>query len=142
MEGRRGFRMAKKTKPSKPAPAAHELVLSVLGYREEGEWIALALEMDLRGTGETFEDALSDLHDHVAMQISFARFKQQPELISRPAEPQYWRLFENAMRDYLRNFAVGSFPKNPEYEARSLPLPEPHVIDALSPFRQANAEGV
>ena len=49
---------------SKPKEASHEpceLSINVLGYREEGQWVALALEMDLRGYGETFEAALREL---------------------------------------------------------------------------------
>lgn len=62
------------------------VTFSVLGYQEDGEWVALALEMDLRGYGDTFEQALEDLEDLVAMQIGFAQFKGQPDLIWRPAE--------------------------------------------------------
>lgn len=70
--------------------------LNVLGYQEEGEWVALALEMDLRGYGPTFQEATKELHELVTTQIGFARFKRQPELIWKPAEPVYWRLFEDA----------------------------------------------
>ena len=136
--------MAKTTKKRKPEPkngaaVPDSAVLSVLGYREEGEWVALALEMDLRGYGATIDKALAELSGLVAMQISFARFKGQPEMISKPAEPVYWRLFETAMRDHLRDLALSSIPTNPEYEARSLPLPPPHVIAELSSFREAGS---
>ena len=113
--------------------------LSVLGYREENDWVALALEMDLRGYGATIDEALAELTELVAMQISFARFKGQPEMISRPAESIYWRLFETAMQDHLRDLTLSSVPNNPEYEARSLPLPSAHVIAELSNFREASA---
>jgi hypothetical protein len=63
------------------------ITLNVLGYQEVGEWVALALEMDLRGYGETFEDAFKDLEELVGMQIGFSRFKGQPELIWKAAEP-------------------------------------------------------
>ncbi|HKI86373.1 MAG TPA: hypothetical protein VKA53_06485, partial [Thermoanaerobaculia bacterium] len=52
-----------------------EIKLRVLGYQEDGEWVALALEMDLRGYGETFQGALVELRDLVATQLSFADFK-------------------------------------------------------------------
>ena len=129
----------RKSVPKKKTPALHDIVLNVLGYQEEGEWVALALEMDLRGYGATIDEALTELTDLVAMQMSFARFKGQPELISKPAESVYWRLFETAVQDYLRDLALGSVPSNPEYEARSLPLPPAHVIAELSNFREANA---
>ena len=129
----------RKSAPKKKTSVPYGTVLNVLGYREEGDWVALALEMDLRGYGATIDEALTELTDLVAMQMSFARFKGQPELISKPAEPVYWRLFETAVQDYLRDLALGSVPSNPEYEARSLPLPPAHVIAELSNFREANA---
>ena len=113
--------------------------LSVLGYREENDWVALALEMDLRGYGATIDEALTELAELVVMQMSFARFKGQPEMISKPAESIYWRLFETAMQDHLRDLTLSSVPSNPEYEARSLPLPPAHVIAELSNFREASA---
>ena len=72
---------------SKKGQVPSELTLSVLGYREEGEWVAVALEMDLRGYGSTFAHAATEL---VATQIYFARFKGQPELIWKPADPVDW----------------------------------------------------
>ncbi len=62
------------------------ITLSILGYQEDEEWVALALEMDLRGYGPTFEEALGELRDPVAAQISFALFKGQPDMIWKPAE--------------------------------------------------------
>ena len=117
-----------------------EVSLSVLGYREGQEWIALALEMDLRGYGETMDDAIRELNDLVAMQLSFARFKSQPELAWKPAEPQYWTLFANAQRDQLLRFATSSTNQSSaETEARTLPVPPPNVMAELSEFQQANA---
>ena len=72
-------------------PAFCETPISVLGYQEDGEWVALALEMDLRGYGDTFETAMDDLKDHVLMQISFALQKGDPEMIFHPAEATYFR---------------------------------------------------
>ena len=128
-----------KSAPKNGTAVPDEVVLSVLGYQEEGGWVALALEMDLRGYGATIDEALTELRDLVAMQMSFARFKGQPEMISKPAEPVYWRLFETAMQDYLRDLTLSSIPTNPEYEARSLSLPPAHVIAELSNFHQARS---
>lgn len=41
------------------------LNLSVLGVREDESWCAIALEMSLRGYGETFDAALESLVDAV-----------------------------------------------------------------------------
>ncbi len=63
------------------------LQLRVLGYQEDEEtWVALALEMDIRGRGKSFAEAQEELEELIEMQIGFAIFKQMPELIFRPAE--------------------------------------------------------
>ena len=115
-----------------------ELTLSVLGYEAEGEWVALALEMDLRGYGPSFKDALDELCEIVDMQLSFARLKRQPELIWKPAEPVYWGLLSDVRRDRLQEFVLNATPRNPAYEVRGLPLSSPHVIANLPEFQQAD----
>jgi hypothetical protein len=77
------------------------VVLNVLGYQEEGAWIALALEMDLRGYGGSFGEALEELTDLVGTQIRFAQFKGQPELVWKPAEPVWFERFADARRERL-----------------------------------------
>lgn len=119
-----------------------EAAINVLGYQEEGEWVALALEMDLRGYGSSFEEAVGDLRDLVVMQIDFAHFKGQPELIWKPAEPHYWSLFSDLKRERLEALARGPLPaspREPELQAGSLPVPPPHVFaQRSSSYRQAN----
>jgi hypothetical protein len=78
----------------------YELTLNVLGY-EDGEWVALALEMDLRGYGPTFQDAVRELTDLVKTQVSFAHFKGQPEMVLKPAEPVWWERYAEVRRDRL-----------------------------------------
>jgi hypothetical protein len=71
------------------------------------------------------------------MQISFARFKGQPQLIWKPAEPTYWRLFEDARRNRLEEMILDATPRNPSFEASGMPLPDAHEIAALAPkFKQ------
>ena len=94
------------------APRVFEASLNVLGYREEGDWVALAMEMDLRGYGSTFAEALDDLADLVQTQIDFAHFKGQPELIWKPAEPVWWARFAEAQRAALE--AVANPSRTPE----------------------------
>lgn len=69
------------------------VVLNVLGYREQEDWVAMALEMDLRGYGQTFREALEELRELVATQIRFAHFKGQAELIWKSAEPVWFERF-------------------------------------------------
>ena len=70
-----------------------EVYVSVLGYREDGHWCALALEMDLRGYGQSFDEALQDLRESMSMQIGFALFKNEPGMIFFPADPVYFSLY-------------------------------------------------
>lgn len=72
--------------------------LQILLYRDgnyaPGEWIAAALDMDLRGHGDTEDEALTDLKDLVEAQVSFASFKNEPSLITFQAEKKYFDLYE------------------------------------------------
>ena len=83
-----------------------EVNISVLGFQEGDQCVAIALEMDLRGYGTTFEAALAELQELVEMQVSFAHFKRDPELIFHPAEATYWRLYAQVNQDRLRVLAV------------------------------------
>ncbi len=111
------------------------VTLNVLGYQEDGEWVALALEMDLRGYGDTFEEAQKDLSDLVGMQISFARFKREPSLIWKPAEAVWFELFAQVRQAYLAA-AISDTEEEaePEYGIAGLPIPPAHVIAAMGNF--------
>ncbi len=107
------------------------VTISVLGYRENNEWAALALEMDLRGYGSTFEDALTDLSDHIGMQISFAEYKEDTDMIFHPAAPEFYQLFAQVREDRLRHLASSAGVQGDhEYEVGGLPLPLAHEIAA------------
>ena len=55
--------------------------VSVLGYIEDGDWVAHALEMDVIGVGDTWKEALEELDGNVQAHISFAKFKKDNSLI-------------------------------------------------------------
>ena len=118
----------------------YEVNVNVLGFEEDGQWCALALEMDLRGYGETFEEALKDLDECVKMQISFARFKDNTELIFHPAEQKYFELFARAQKQYIEARALGKPTVQNEYIAAGIPIPPAQVIaDYREQFRASNA---
>ena len=111
---------------------APEIVLNVLGYRDEDGWVALALEMDLRGYGETFEDALDDLVELVEMQISFALSKGQPGMVWRAAEPVWFERYAETRRArYLAFYSDPNGGADAEYRVRSMPIPEPNAVNGL-----------
>ena len=89
--------------------------LSVLGYEEDGLHVAHCLEMDLKGRGESNEEALEDLLDLIRMQITFALEKGEPGLIYHPAESKYFRAHQ-----MLRRTVLQSYPENPSYGGKYL----------------------
>jgi hypothetical protein len=114
-----------------------EFSVSVLGYREDDEWCALALEMDIRGYGDTFDAALKELIDLVRAQVRFALFKGQPELMWKPAEPYWVELFGQIRRERFQSPAKRQ--PDPIYRAGNLPLPEPLPDAPVTPFHPAHA---
>lgn len=118
----------------RPASSRFSAVnISILGFKEtEDQWVAIALEMDLRGYGTTFETALNELEELIEMQFSFAHFKNDPDLIFHPSEPIYWRLYAEANQDRLRALSNGTDNAESEYQAGILSIPPAHVISSLS----------
>lgn len=114
-----------------------ETMLSILGYQEDGEWVALALEMDLRGYGKSWEEALSDLRELVFMQISFAVSKGQPEMIWKEAEGLFWERFRKVKRERFAQSIAKTVTES--RHAGGMFIPEPHVIAAQQDhFTRAN----
>jgi hypothetical protein len=100
------------------------VALNVLGYREDDEdWVALALEMDLRGFGGSFGEALEELKDLVATQIRFAQFKGQPELVWKPAEAIWFERFADVRREHLNALVLHREPADPSYDVAGLMVP-------------------
>ena len=101
--------------------------IRVLGVHEDGQWCAIALEMSLRGYGETFGEALNDLEEAIEAQLSFALQHDTLDSIWKPAEPHYVQLYENtrkrSMHSYLVSPENGDFSDEDEYAASDLMLP-------------------
>jgi len=110
---------------------------------ETEEWNSVALEMDIWGYGITPEESFANLNELVCMQISFALFKGQPEMIWHRAEDLYWGLLEEVRRAELIQHLGYSVvdvetghitpsehttDKERKY-ASSLPFPSPQVIE-------------
>jgi hypothetical protein len=104
--------------------------LSVLGYVEDGEHVALALEMDLRGYGESFEEAFEALKDLVNAQLGFAMYKHgNIESAIFPAEERYFEMYNQARLEAIK----GAFVDIKRRRKRGvfttgMELPDPHVI--------------
>ena len=109
---------------------ACDVTVSVLGFQEDGEWCAVALEMDLRGYGKTFDEALEDLNDAMTMQISFAQYKGETDMIFHPADPTYFSLFAQVRNDHITALAKNCPTSDSEYTVAGIPIPPAHVIAA------------
>jgi hypothetical protein len=111
--------------------ALYDIVLSVLGYHEDDKWVALALEMDLRGYGDTFQQASKELCDLVAMQISFAIFKGQPEMIFKSAERKYFHIYEKIRSRRIMQIMQPQYEEESDFEIRGLPISPDLIADHM-----------
>lgn len=84
-----------------------QISLKGLVLFENGEWVVLALEMDLRGYGKTSDEAMDDLNDLIVMQLSFARQKNDPGLIFKSAEKKYFDTYEEIRQVALLELVGG-----------------------------------
>jgi predicted RNase H-like HicB family nuclease len=116
-----------------------EVVLNVLGYREDGGWVALALEMDLRGYGETFEAALDELTELIEMQISFAAQQGMPEMVLEPADAVWFERWAELRRKRLLDIWAHGDRSVLDEDYRLSAIPPPHVIANLAEFSQVDA---
>lgn len=106
--------------------AGMELAINVLGVREDGAWCAIALEMSLRGYGETFPKALVALTQAVEAQVSFAVQHDNLDQIFIPAEPHYFRLYADMKREALkRKLCNLEHSGLLDYRVGDIPLPLP-----------------
>ena len=109
------------------------LTLNVLGVREDGAWCAIALDMSLRGYGETFDNALQALLDAVEAQVSFAVENDTLDQIFIPAEPHYFRLYADMKREALKRTFLSHVQWGPpDYRVGDIPLPLPRSAPAAT----------
>ena len=103
-----------------------ELAINVLGVREDGAWCAIALEMSLRGYGETFQEALNELTQAMEAQVSFAVQHDNLDQTFIPAEPHYFRLYADMKREALKR-KLSNLEQSglPDYRVGDIPLPMP-----------------
>ena len=96
----------------------------MLGVREDDAWCAIALDMSLRGYGDTFDAALEALLDAVEAQVSFALEHDTLDQIFIPAEPHYFRLHADMRREAIKRELLGRVQTGlPDYWVGDVPLP-------------------
>lgn len=101
------------------------VTLNVLGVREDEMWCAIALEMSLRGYGETFEDALEGLQETIIAQVTYAIDHHRTlDHLFIPAEPHYFERYALAKRDALKNrFLKRGQTQRTDYRVASMQVP-------------------
>jgi hypothetical protein len=102
----------------------YDIQIRVLISKEDGEFIARALEMDLLGYGKTEKDAVEELKHAVESQISFARQMNDNSLIPFPADAEYFKRWDAAQRAVLESVVHGD---------KSLKLAAKAVVISLKP---------
>lgn len=65
--------------------------LRVVIYKEEDDYVAHCLEMDILGTGETPEVAVEEMKKLVEAQIFYCIDKHIEDTLINPAPQEYWR---------------------------------------------------
>ena len=98
--------------------------LCSLVVREDGMWCAIALDMSLRGYGESQDQAVESLTEAVEAQISFAVQHDTLDEIFVPAEPSYHALYESVKRDSVKRHLKSKPPQSlPDIISCDVPLP-------------------
>ncbi|HEY3762284.1 MAG TPA: hypothetical protein VGN23_11110 [Verrucomicrobiae bacterium] len=85
----------------------YDIQIRVLIYKEDGEFAARALELDLIGYGKTEVEAVEELKGVLEAQISFAHQMQDKNLIEFPAEKALFSRWDEAQRLMLAGQIFG-----------------------------------
>lgn len=115
-----------------PAMNTHHynLPVRVLLCREDGDFQAHALEVDLVGCGKSESQAIQDLRDTLEAQISFASQTNRPELVYHPAPKDYFDRWEKAQKAALTGLAYPDKPLKMEVKAISITLSHQEIAAA------------
>lgn len=81
----------------------YDFGVRVLISKEDGEFCAHALELDLLGYGKTEHRAIGELLEAIRCQISFGRFKNDDSLMSFQAPKEFYDKWEAAHTAALKN---------------------------------------
>ncbi len=115
-------------------PVPTQICLNVFGYLEDGVWYAHALEMDIVGTGATFEEAFADLDGLVRAQIGFAVFQRDPNLLWHPAPREIVEKFYDL---FIR--CEGGVPPTEGQVATAMGIPPQELLRAGETYCSADA---
>ena len=97
--------------------------LRVFGYKEDDEWCALCLEMDLRGYGDSFDSAMDELYHAIVSQFTFAVQMNNPDLLSFGAEEEYHVLYARVQQEAMSDYITGTQESVRNQLISELPVP-------------------
>ena len=92
--------------------------IRTIGFRDpeaEDQFCVVGLDVDIRGYGETYEQAEKEFLSLLKAQIDFAIEKNKPELVFFQAEQKYFDLYNQALAEKIhfeamrRKAVVGRF---------------------------------
>ena len=101
---------------------ATTFAVRVIIFQEDATWVALALEMDLRGYGPTSKAAADDLLGMIQAQVSYAVQMGHAESVWHPAEERYFKMFEETRKHQFVAQVSGSAAPTDRF-ADMVPLP-------------------
>lgn len=115
--------------------------IGVVAVQDGGEWLAVALEMDLQAHGKTHQAALDALAEMVISQIAFAMQKKQPDLVFRDAEPMYWQMYDRERRAAMRATLMQQKREDSDIRASNLPINDGLIaqFQRKKPFQRQRA---
>jgi hypothetical protein len=80
----------------------YDLNLRLLIYKEEDEWVAHALEMDLLGYGNSPREAKEAVKKAIEAQLEFASHIDNPKMAQFPAPKEFFTRWEKAQTHSVR----------------------------------------
>ncbi|MEM9304400.1 MAG: hypothetical protein AAGE01_19980 [Pseudomonadota bacterium] len=104
---------------------AKQVKVNGISFFDEGEkaWVAVALEMDLYGYGESPEAAFSDLFDAMCAQLETAAEFDNFEMLFKKAPDRYFKKYREAMAAQIRAKFRGKAIENHASEVKIHALP-------------------
>jgi len=107
--------------------SAPRLAFTVLVKFEDGIWVAHCLELDIVATGNTPDQAASDIKDLIVAQVSCALSNNNMSNLYHPAPKEVWDEFRTAKTRSKEPVAQ----KAPFYQTMfAAPLPQGNVCHA------------
>src|SRR6266545_22973 len=99
------------TKPFDMDTHIYDFQIRILLSKDEGNFVAHALEMDLVAYGKTEKEAVKELDSMIENQMSFAIERGDDRLMLFPAPKEFFEQWEQAHADALKGIAGNTSAK-------------------------------